>query len=367
MPVEGFISNSFVGIIFPTSCVDYLSNLTIIVSFVIFSGGYHEHLVTFRWLTQILTDLLWKYRQPRKPPWTHYLEMKEESLKRHGNEDMLNVWLYRFQTKRISTPWTGIINHVVSYSRSVWDGLRCRKRHLLTRTESHKKALTRPRVKWRKASESAYPTNVLESIVLLMSLLNVILNYMFAPGQKVEDPGVDTCPENTKRNISSSLHYAAHRFIYSTLSYTIHGDMANSKVLFSGLKFGKCSSVVEARLWETRNVKGGGELMGVICSSLTLRKKSSYLYDMDSDDEQCLVRIHERSYAENSVSYEITEDMFEKASHNQEADQGNATNQASSVKTYIARCYLDRRPVMIMEMHVNISGPTKVDVGGNDS
>ncbi|CAF2076329.1 unnamed protein product [Brassica napus] len=35
--------------------------------------------------------------------------------------------------------------------------------------------------------------------------------------------------------------------------YTIHGDMANSKVLFSGLKFGKCSSVVEARLmrfWE---------------------------------------------------------------------------------------------------------------------
>ncbi|WZZ28159.1 hypothetical protein YC2023_011560 [Brassica napus] len=125
------------------------------------------------------------------------------------------------------------------------------------------------------------------------------------------------------------------------------------------------------------------------------KKKSSYLYDMDSDDEQCLVRIHERSYAENSVSYEITEDMFEKASYNQEADQGNATNQASSVKTYIARCYLDRyvlgltikyslslsilsednymgfgfnkRPVMIMEMHVNISGPTKVDVGGNDS
>lgn len=93
----------------------------------------------------------------------------------------------------------------------------------------------------------------------------------------------------------------------------------------------------------------------------------------------------------------------------------------SKVKTYIARCYLDRyvlgltikyslslsilsegdlchyrtflpllvyftfhyvfyvvwdnymgfgfnkRPVMIMEMHVNISGPTKVDVGGNDS
>ncbi|CDY46341.1 BnaC01g30290D [Brassica napus] len=27
----------------------------------------------------------------------------------------------------------------------------------------------------------------------------------------------------------------------------------------------------------------------------------------------------------------------------------------------------NKRPVMIMEMHVNISGPTKVDVGGNDS
>ncbi|KAL0690131.1 hypothetical protein Bca4012_089809 [Brassica carinata] len=49
--------------------------------------------------------------------------------------------------------------------------------------------------------------------------------------------------------------------------------------------------------------------MGVICSSLTL-----------SDDEQCLVRIHERSYAENSVSYEITEDMFEKASYVKQLD-----------------------------------------------
>ncbi|WZZ28158.1 hypothetical protein YC2023_011559 [Brassica napus] len=200
-------------------------------SFVIFSGGYHEHLVTFRWLTQILTDLLWKYRQPRKPPWTHYLEMKEESLKRHGNEDMLNVWLYRFQTKRISTPWTGIINHVVSYSRSVWDGLRCnrwiksndllRKRHLLTRTESHKKALTRPRVKWRKASESAYPTNVLESIVLLLSLLN-----------KVEDPGIDTCPENTKRNISSSLHYAAHRLVAHYRASTLTVSQEESRFRF---------------------------------------------------------------------------------------------------------------------------------------
>uniref|UniRef100_M4F044 Uncharacterized protein n=1 Tax=Brassica campestris TaxID=3711 RepID=M4F044_BRACM len=40
--------------------------------------------------------------------------------------------------------------------------------------------------------------------------------------------------------------------------------MVNSNVLFSGLKSGRCSSVVEARLvrfWEARNVKRGGELM----------------------------------------------------------------------------------------------------------
>ncbi|CAH2077183.1 unnamed protein product [Thlaspi arvense] len=37
------------------------------------------------------------------------------------------------------------------------------------------------------------------------------------------------------------------------------------------------------------------------------------LYDMDSDDEQCLRRIRECSDAENSGSCEITEDMFEKA------------------------------------------------------
>ncbi|KAL0726473.1 hypothetical protein Bca4012_022566 [Brassica carinata] len=37
------------------------------------------------------------------------------------------------------------------------------------------------------------------------------------------------------------------------------------------------------------------------------------LYDMDSDDEQCLARIRECSDAENSASSEITEDLFEKA------------------------------------------------------
>ncbi|KAF8116080.1 hypothetical protein N665_0022s0010 [Sinapis alba] len=52
----------------------------------------------------------------------------------------------------------------------------------------------------------------------------------------------------------------SHVFIY-LLSSTF---MANSKVFFSDLKSGRCSSAVEARLlrfWEARNVKRGGELM----------------------------------------------------------------------------------------------------------
>ncbi|KAL1210317.1 putative sister chromatid cohesion protein PDS5 [Cardamine amara subsp. amara] len=40
---------------------------------------------------------------------------------------------------------------------------------------------------------------------------------------------------------------------------------------------------------------------------------SRVLYDMDSDDEQCLLRIRECSDAESSGSFEITDDMFEKA------------------------------------------------------
>ncbi|CAF2132783.1 unnamed protein product [Brassica napus] len=42
--------------------------------------------------------------------------------------------------------------------------------------------------------------------------------------------------------------------------------MAISRVFFSDLKSGKCSSVAEARIlrfWEARNVKRGGELMWV--------------------------------------------------------------------------------------------------------
>ncbi|KAJ4913734.1 Enhancer of polycomb-like transcription factor protein [Raphanus sativus] len=40
---------------------------------------------------------------------------------------------------------------------------------------------------------------------------------------------------------------------------------------------------------------------------------SRVMYDMDSDDEQCLARIRECSDAENCASCEITEDVFEKA------------------------------------------------------
>lgn len=100
------------------------------------------------------------------------------------------LWLYRFQSKRISMAWIITTKHVISCSGSVWDGLRCNrwiasndflqeKWRLLTRIESHKKDHKRPRTKWGIASESAYPTNALGSIVLLLSLLKVILNNMF--------------------------------------------------------------------------------------------------------------------------------------------------------------------------------------------
>ncbi|CDY18063.1 BnaA01g23240D [Brassica napus] len=88
---------------------------------------------------------------------------------------------------------------------------------------------------------------------------------------------------------------------------------------------------------------------------------------MDSDDEQCLVRIHERSYAENSVSYEITEDMFEKASTKRQIKGMPLIRHLQVLFRSVCTWHPERRPVMIMEMHVNISGPTKVDVGGNDS
>ncbi|WZZ90399.1 hypothetical protein YC2023_118978 [Brassica napus] len=100
------------------------------------------------------------------------------------------IWFYRFQSKRISMPCIITTKHVISCSGSVRDELRCNrwiafndllreKRHLLTRIESHKKDLKRPRTKWRKASESACPTNALGSIVSLLSLLKILFNNMF--------------------------------------------------------------------------------------------------------------------------------------------------------------------------------------------
>ncbi|CAF1954059.1 unnamed protein product [Brassica napus] len=103
----------------------------------------------------------------------------------HNN---LELKLYGFQSKRMSMPWITTMEHVISCSGSVWDGLRCNrwiasndlfqdKRRLLTKVESHMKDLTRPRKMWRKASKSAYPTNALGNIVL--SLLKVFLNNVF--------------------------------------------------------------------------------------------------------------------------------------------------------------------------------------------
>ncbi|KAF3602890.1 hypothetical protein F2Q69_00037103 [Brassica cretica] len=250
--------------------------------------------------------------------------MKEESLKHRSNEDMFNVWLYRFQTKRISTPWIGITKHVVSCSGSVCDGLRCnrwiesndllRKRHLLllTRTESHKKDLTRPRVKWRKASESAHPTNVLESIVLLLSLLNVLLNYMFgvfyvsSPCQKVEPPAVDTCPENTKHNISSSLRRACSA---SMVDAVLGGQKCQTcwELMWVDMLMVN-STIIQATIRANR--------LPTFCRRLTAGAIDS---------------ISDSGKPETDMSFGF-----------------------------------NKRPVMMMEMPVNISGPTKVDVGGND-
>lgn len=57
--------------------------------------------------------------------------------------------------------------------------------------------------------------------------------------------------------------------------------MANSRVFFSHLKTGGCTSVVEARLlrfWEARNVKRGGELMWVDIISVDVNVRSIVLF-----------------------------------------------------------------------------------------
>ncbi|WZY69227.1 hypothetical protein YC2023_001467 [Brassica napus] len=98
------------------------------------------------------------------------------SRKMFPQKNKLKIQLYWVQSKRLLSPWALTTKHVISCSGSVWNRSRCNiwiaskdllkeKRHLVKRNESRKIDLTRPRTKWRKASESAYPTNVLGSIV----------------------------------------------------------------------------------------------------------------------------------------------------------------------------------------------------------
>lgn len=56
-----------------------LINLTYIVSFVLVSGSYHRCVITIRCLKQIFSDLLWKQRPPKKPPWTQDAEDDQET------------------------------------------------------------------------------------------------------------------------------------------------------------------------------------------------------------------------------------------------------------------------------------------------
>ena len=111
------------------------------------------------------------------------------SRKMFPQKNKLKIQLYWVQSKRLLSPWALTTKHVISCSGSVWDGLRCnrwiasndlfREKCLLTIVESHKKDHTRPRTKRRKTSESAYPTNVLGSIVLTLSLFKILNNNMF--------------------------------------------------------------------------------------------------------------------------------------------------------------------------------------------
>ncbi|WZY89091.1 hypothetical protein YC2023_045826 [Brassica napus] len=109
------------------------------------------------------------------------------SLKIFLQQNESKILLYWSQSKRISMLQTVTKEHVISCTGSVWDGLRCnrwiasndlfREKCLLTIVESHKKDHTRPRTKWRKTSESAYPTNVLGSIlhqILAASLISYV-------------------------------------------------------------------------------------------------------------------------------------------------------------------------------------------------
>ncbi|KAG2303624.1 hypothetical protein Bca52824_032275 [Brassica carinata] len=70
--------------------------------------------------------------------------------------------------------------------------------------------------------------------------------------------------------------------------------MANSKVFFSDLKAGRCSSVVEARLlrfWEAKNVQCGGELMWADLLFVNVNSLES----RSSQAQKALVRVFTRS------------------------------------------------------------------------
>lgn len=117
------------------------------------------------------------------------LRFTARSLKISQQQNCSKLMLYWSQSKRISTPWTSIIKHVISCNVSARDGLRCnrwivstdffREKSICSQKLRAKKNLIRARTKWRKARESAYPTNVLGSIVLLLSLSKILINNMF--------------------------------------------------------------------------------------------------------------------------------------------------------------------------------------------
>ncbi|KAJ4917784.1 Enhancer of polycomb-like transcription factor protein [Raphanus sativus] len=108
---------------------------------------------------------------------------------------------------------------------------------------------------------------------------------------------------------------------------------------------------------------------------------SRVLNDMDSDDEPFLARIHGYFDAENSASYEITEDMFEKASYVKQLDhltlveiQELMVGVRSLEPIWRTKRQSKRMPLIrhLQEGNDddgdawNVSGPTKADVGGND-
>ncbi|KAG5400662.1 hypothetical protein IGI04_015269 [Brassica rapa subsp. trilocularis] len=102
---------------------------------------------------------------------------------------------------------------------------------------------------------------------------------MSAPSQKVESYSLYTCPlsklsvsfkserDHTRSCSSSRLRETGNVF-------WLRSNEESSTTEASTIAAGGCPSTVDVRLlsfWEIRNVKCGGELMGLTCSSLKLR------------------------------------------------------------------------------------------------